>query len=365
MRVDNPYSNLPPEAFWRSGVAERDTLDPGRLYVPKFPIDKTMRIMTAGSCFAQHVGRHLKNAGFRVMDAEPLPVEDFPGVTDATANRFGYRMYSARYGNIYTVRQLRQLKAEAHGEVSPAEPVWERDCRYFDSQRPNVEPEGLASPEDVLAHRARHLQAVKGLFRRADLIVFTFGLTEAWLHKETGTVYPTAPGTIAGRFDPDVFEFRNFGFNETLDDFLAIRDLVMRNKPDVKFLVTVSPVPLVATMSGQHVEVATAYSKSVLRAVCGELSATCENVDYFPSYEIITSQNARGAYFRKNMRSISDQGVATAMQAFFAAHGYGESAPRATRTAAKKGGQRQQANVGEDAVDDVVCEEALLEAFSP
>lgn len=353
----SPYEGLPPRAYWRSGVAERAPLDPGELYAPRFPITRKTRVMTAGSCFAQHVGRALCGAGFKVIDAEPVP-EAMP---EAVAQRFGYRLFSARYANIYTARQLLQLLREVEDGAAPAEPVWERDGRYFDSQRPSVEPEGLDSAELVLSHRAGHLAAVRSAVRSADLFVFTFGLTEAWLHRESGTIFPTAPGTIAGRFDPERYVFHNFDALEVLADFEAFRERMKAINPEIRFLVTVSPVPLTATASGQHVEVATAYSKAVLRAVCGMLVARHADVDYFPSYEVITSQSARGIYYQANQRSVTPTGVAAAMRLFLGAHGVGEK-PSKERDALREARRAKRAKRAEAA--DEVCEEALLEAFA-
>ena len=365
--MKSPYSDLPARAYWRSGVGERAPLDPGDLYTPRFPVTRDMKITTAGSCFAQHVGRTLREAGLDVVDTESLPVE----ISDATAQRYGYRLYSARYANIYTARQLAQLQDEANGKFTPALPVWRKGDRFVDAQRPGVEPEGLETEELVLEHRKHHLACVRRAFRQADLFVFTFGLTEAWVHRETGTVYPTAPGTIGGEFDPEVFEFRNYNAIEVLEDFIQFRKQLKRTNPDAKFLVTVSPVPLTATASGNHVEVATCYSKAVLRAVCGMLVERFDDIDYFPSFEIITSQNARGAYYLPNMRSVSHQGVGTAMGLFKSAHGItGTAATPASKAKAAKadaeGGKAKGRRRGGAAAepDDVVCEEALLEAFA-
>ena len=66
----------------------------------------------------------------------------------------------------------------------------------------------------------------------------------------------------------------------------------------LRFLLTVSPVPLTATNSGNHVLVATVDSKSRLRAVAGQLARTVSRVDYFPSYEIISAPPFRGSFFR-------------------------------------------------------------------
>ena len=209
----------------------------------------------------------------------------------------------------------------------------------------------------VATQRERHLAAVREVFSSADLFVFTLGLTEAWVHAETGTVYPTAPGTIAGSYDPAVHGFRNYGFREIYADFTAFRKLMMQHNRRMKFLITVSPVPLTATASGMHVEVATCYSKSVLRAVCGALVEAFPNVDYFPSYEIITSQNNRGVYFESNKRSVSPRGVETAMSLFLRAHG-AEAAPAEVKPKGKHAVTAAQAD------EDVICEEAMLDAFA-
>ena len=357
--MTSPYAGLSPRAFWRTAVSEAAPLDPGDLYRPKFLIDRNTRIATAGSCFAQHVGRALRENGFRVLDAERLP----PAVPDLAAQRFGYRLFSARYANIYTARQLAQLYDEAESHVQPALPVWRKDGRFYDAQRPGVEPDGLDSDELVRIHRAKHLARVLHAFHRADLFVFTFGLTEAWVHQRSGTVYPTAPGTIAGAFDPDTFAFHNFDAAETLSDFERFRERLRIANPGVRFLVTVSPVPLTATASGAHVEVATCYSKSVLRAVCGMLEARYDDVDYFPSYELITAQKARGAYYESNQRNVSSIGVAAAMRLFLRAHGVIEEKTTTDPSSARRRhGTRPSARPSDG--QEEACEEALLEAFA-
>lgn len=363
--MSSPYQFLPARAFWRSAVAERMPLDPGQdIYQPRFRISRTDQIATAGSCFAQHVGRTLRQAGYSVLDAEPVPEPLRSSLSAETMARYGYGIYSARYGNIYTVRQLLQLLREVRGgDFSLADPVWEKDGRFYDAFRPSVEPDGLESPEAVLEHRLHHLEAVRSLLRATDVMVFTLGLTEAWVEETTGTVYPTAPGTIAGQFDPKRHKFHNFGFKSVFSDFVAVRRIMMLKKPDMRFLITVSPVPLTATASGQHVEVATCYSKSVLRAVCGALVEEFDNVDYFPSFEIITSQSARGMYYEPNLRSVSPHGVERAMSVFMNAHDVAATgSPQGEETETPP--QKIQRKRGKTVSESVVCEEALLEAFA-
>ncbi|AKQ61642.1 hypothetical protein ACR55_03798 [Bordetella hinzii] len=348
----SPYRNREPRQFWKSGVAEQTPTELDGLYRKRYVISETDVIATAGSCFAQHIARHLKSRGCNVLDVEPAP----RGLDESQAQKYGYGLYSARYGNIYHVRQLLQLAQEAYGLRSPVDISWERGGRWFDALRPSVEPLGLESAAAVERHRRHHLERVRSMFQTAGILVFTFGLTEAWRHRASGTVYPTAPGTLAGSYDPALHEFVNFGFPDIYKDFMEFRELIKQRNSKIKFLLTVSPVPLTATAEDQHVLVSTVYSKSVLRAAVGQIYAECDDVDYFPSYEIISSPFSRGMFFHPNLRSVTNAGVENAMRIFFSEHG---------NLGAQESGAERGRNSGgrPGSPDDVVCEEILLEAF--
>lgn len=363
MPPTSPYANLPPRQFWKTGVRPGLWADAHDLYEPKFEITPKTRIMTAGSCFAQHIGGRLRERGYKVIDAERPP----PGLRGTGARNFGYGLYSARYGNIYTVRQLLQLLREVIRDERPGDVVWERDGRYYDALRPGVEPGGLPSVQEVEIQRRDHLDRVRSAIKRADLLIFTLGLTEAWTSLEHGTVYPTAPGTIAGEFDPGRYGFVNHTAAEVYEDFERVRTMLRRRRPDIRFLLTVSPVPLTATASGNHVLPATVYSKSVLRAVAGQLATTYDDVDYFPSYELIATPFTGRTFYDDNLRTVSPDGVAAVMDVFFGAHGAapGSASDEDAAEAIRARPYEMPSQVAERERDEAVCEDVLLEAFAP
>jgi len=348
----NPYQNLPVRNYWRQGVASASPFEWRDLYSKKFDISTKTRVSCAGSCFAQHVGRHLRDRGFNYQDFEPAP-----SLLEGSElrHKYGYEIYSARFGNIYTARQLRQLFLRASGKFVPSEQVWEQDGRFYDPFRPAVEPEGFASLAEFKAAQELHFSAVRHMARRTDLLVFTLGLTEAWVSRTDGSVYPMCPGTHAGVFDADKYEFKNFSYSEILADMKWVVAYLTRINPRLKLLLTVSPVPLVATATNKHVLVATTYSKSVLRAVAGTLSDEFDFIDYFPSYEIISAPATRGFFYDPNLRTVTDAGVTFVMRHFFSEHGTGES-PSAPTPETK-----MQSNL---AKLEVVCEEEILASFS-
>ncbi len=201
----NPYSSQPDRAYWKRAIGTVHYSRMSDLWQP-IALTRADRIATAGSCFAQHIGNNLARRGASYMDMEPAPI-DF--ADESEARRWGFGVFSCRYGNVYTSRQLIQLFHEAHGNRIPMDPVWERNGRFFDALRPGIDPVGQATPEEVIALRKRHLTAVRKMFAELDLFVFTMGLTEGWEHREDGTMYPMAPGTVAGEYDPKKHVFRN------------------------------------------------------------------------------------------------------------------------------------------------------------
>ncbi len=351
--MPNPYVGRPGTAFWEAGVARSSRPVPENLYSPKWDIPKSAKIATAGSCFAQHIGRRLSAAGFSILDAEPAP-SLFPVEHRAA---FNYGVYSARFGNIYTARQLLELISEAL-DGPTRNIVWQTKGGYVDALRPQIEPEPYATAELVRIHRESHIRRVRSMLEQVDLFIFTFGLTEAWEDLETGAVLPVVPGTRAGgKFDPERYVFHNFSHAEVMTDFLMVRERLQAIRPDLRFLVTVSPVPLVATAMDRHVQVSTVYSKSVLRAVAGELCDRFDDMDYFPSYEIITSPWSGACFYSRDMREVTFEGVDHVMRTFMAARGELES-PQ----------QKPADTIAPAIVDErddmaVVCEEELLGAF--
>lgn len=312
--TNHPYAKLPEQAFWRSAISERHCAEMTALWDP-MPLTRSDRIATSGSCFAQHIGNNLARRGANFMDLEPPPPGLLPSL--AEERRFGYRVYSCRYGNVYTVRQLLQLFDEAFGRRRPVEVVWSKGARHFDALRPGVDPVGHASADTVLALRQRHLAAVREMFTTLDVFVFTLGLTEAWVSSEDGTAYPTAPGTLCGEYAPARHAFHNFRYPDILDDLAAFWAGLRQVNPGARMLLTVSPVPLTATASGEHVLAASTYSKSVLRAVAGDLARQHADIHYFPSYEIIASHPSRGMFYDPNLRTVNPFGVQFVMSHFF------------------------------------------------
>jgi hypothetical protein len=331
---------MQPRAFWRSGVIEDPSLQ--NIHTPKWPLDRSDCIVTMGSCFAQHVGKKLSSIGFNVpyFDVE---------------NGIKSKAFSANYGNIYTVRQALQLLQEASGLLSRSEQIWETPDGFVDPFRPNVFIHPFQSVADLLESRKRHLIAVSSAIEKLDVLVFTLGLTEAWEAASCGGILPVVPGVLGGVFDEKKYIFRNFDYAQITSDLEKFIDeiLKMRQGRKFRFLLTVSPVPLTATAENRHVLVSSVASKSILRSVADFLWRKHDFVDYFPSFEIITNPKSISENYEENLRTVKKSSVDFVMDIFELS--YSNTSLHISTT---------KENSYNLEIDDVDCEEALLEQFS-
>lgn len=313
--MGNPYRGINDYQMWRRAVSRTipSELDP--VVEPRFKIRSTDKVATAGSCFAQHISKRIAKIGFNYFCTE---TNNQLNPEDAVKQNYG--VFSARYGNIYTVQQLNQLFSEAVCDVPKHETYWEKNSRFFDPYRPNIFPVGFSSEEELIEERKKHLQYVKEMFANTDVFVFTLGLTEGWRSRVDGAAFPLAPGVVAGSFNSHEHEFFNSSIDETRTELCSFISALTAFNPSVKILLTVSPVPLVATYENRHVLSSTVYSKSVLRVAAQEAYDKFQNVDYFPSFEIITGSPTGGLYYEEDMREVNAIGVSHAMRCFISAY---------------------------------------------
>lgn len=312
----HPYSDLPRHSFWRRFVSDTGWRELDLVGTPKFSIAPTERMATAGSCFAQHITRTMKRAGLSPFVAEtPHPLMRMFAAQELDS----YEQFSARYGNIYTSRQGLELLRQALGTMPVVHDFAEHDGRWFDLLRPGIPKEGFATRHEAEADRAFHLQCVRRMFETVDVFVFTVGLTECWRHAVQGHTYPVCPGTVRGRFDPALHRFHNLDCAEVIDDLESLIREAHAVNPGLKFVFTVSPVPLVATRSEDNVLVASSYSKAVLRAAVGAVAARHPAVQYFPSFEIISHAASFGQYLASDLREVTERGVSHVMGCFMKA----------------------------------------------
>lgn len=295
----NPYKKIPDYRFWKRAVASIPMNEVNPCINPKFSITKTDKIATAGSCLSQRLSNALKNNGYNFYVVEESEEGSF----------------SARYGNVYTARQLKQLFDRAFGLYTPKESYWiTPEKTYVDPFRPQM-GKPYHTIEELEANRKAHLERVRHMFMTTNVFVVTLGLTELWSSKEDGAAFPIAPGIVAGRVN-DTHEFTNTSVLENINDLQSFVTSLTAVNPNVRIVITVSPQPPIATYDDEHILVAATYTKSVLRAAVGEVCKNNINCQYFPSYEMIVGNHVRSSRFEEDLRSITKGGVDYVMSTF-------------------------------------------------
>lgn len=270
-----------PQARWRTIAAGFE----GEVWPevsPSFQLKPGDVVFTIGSCFAREIEQHLTALGCRVpmMDFR-LPPEEWGGAANGAMNKFHPPSF----------RQSLAWAAAIHdrgGMVTWADcaPLAfdSGDGRLFDLDLPAIAP----VTRERFLERRQHIYDIFAQVFAADCLMMTPGLVEAWRDRSTGLYIHETPVQRAMAAQPERWELEVLSYETCLKDMLAALDVVRDRNPGVKVLVTTSPVPMSATFSGDDVRIANAYSKSVLRAVCGAAAHSRAGVDYFPSYESVT-----------------------------------------------------------------------------
>lgn len=350
--MSHPYKSAPARSFWSRAVSAG--FDARQVIDREEPLIRPGEaVASAGSCFASNIVPYLEKAGLQYLRTEGRNT----ALPDVPPENLGYQNFSAAYGNIYTPRQLLQLLRRCLGAFSPIEDRWHVPEGVIDPFRPGLRYHALSDREfDLLT--AQHLGAVRRMFEEVRVFVFTLGLTEAWVSRLDGAVFPACPGTVAGTFDAERHAFVNFSVDDITTDLDSFVREVRAINPSVRIVLTVSPVPLVATATGRHVLTASTYSKSVLRVAANEIERRHAAVTYFPSYEIVTGPQAPEAYLEPDRRNVSREAVAAVMAAFLDAC---ETSDVADRVATSVDRETDAARRLSAALVKAECEEAMAD----
>lgn len=310
----NPYLDVDETQIWKKAVATKSPFDITELWTPKFSINERDTFSTYGSCFAQHFSKSLVRKGLTWINAEPAPEI----MTPEHCQEYGYNVYSSRTQNIYTPTMLHQWLTMSQNTTLFNDEYWTHEGRFFDPLRPTVEPNGFESLDEAKQSRKATLKSLKQSIKDASVFVFTLGLTERWINSTTQMEYSICPGTAVGEYDERLHVFDNLGFDQIRDSLEQSIAILEQINPQIKILLTVSPVPLIATYQKKHVLVSTIAAKSTLRAAAEVVAQTNEHVDYFPSFEIISAFPFKGMFYEPNARNVNPQGVAFVMKQFYA-----------------------------------------------
>jgi hypothetical protein len=262
---------------------------------PKFSIAPTDAFFCIGSCFARNVEEHLIYAGRRVLSKRLVfPVEDGMTRINGCVNKFTTHSIT---NELEWVTE-RPLIDETLFDEGPQ--GW-RDLQLAPEVRP-------ASLRHAIERRVYLVDDYFSRIRQAQIVILTLGLNEVWRDAQSSRYLNATPSLASVRKEPDRYSVRITDVGENVDQLEKIQAILYAINPALRSIVTVSPVPMSETFSGKDIIAANTYSKAVLRVAAQAFADAHENVDYFPSLEIVALSPRRIAY-TADCRHVSDDAV--------------------------------------------------------
>ena len=283
-------------------------------------IDRTTPVGSAGSCFAWEISKNLQARGFNYVVTEHEVLPDLADGVYALQTRLGSPVRSsANWGILFNSPSFRQIAEKAFGErelphlLIPRTftPPEGEDIRYFiDPYREGVV---FTSVEAFETNYPKHIEASRQALLQSEYFVVTLGLNECWEYVPDGSVIARNPAELNIR---PLLRPRVLSVDENIANIQRLYDIVRAHNPDFKLIVSVSPVPFLATSQAdrQHVITANTHSKAVLRVAAEELANRNDGIFYFPSFEAVTICTADP--WQADLRHVSPAAVANVMRLF-------------------------------------------------
>jgi tetratricopeptide (TPR) repeat protein len=207
---------------------------------PKF-LHKATRFFTMGSCFARNLSESLKQSGYA---SHHMEISEYINTT---------------FANRVFVDWLRD------DEIDPA--IRDRIVELLKDE----------SKEKTLA-----------VIKSSDVFILTLGVAAAFFDRTTGAFVLPRPSALNSRALAEKYLFRTASVQENADNVRYLIDFVRSIAPDIRVVVTVSPVPLLASFEYESAVQADCLSKSTMRLVAHEVvnNSGIENILYWPSFEV-------------------------------------------------------------------------------
>ena len=226
-------------------------------WIPEVPvIGPETKLVAFGSCFAANITDWLAQRNFNILTRPDGPN------SEAYIVRFGEGMV-----NTFAIRQ--QFEWAFEGKICSQE-LW----HGYDAQ--------------AFGYDEKVMLKTRAVFEAADVFIITLGLSEIWYDEVTGGVFWRA--VPLNKYDPSRHKFRVSSVAENKENIDAILNLIHAYRPGATVILTLSPIPLVATFRPVSAISANTVSKAILRAAIDEAYRERPRKGgfyYWPSYELV------------------------------------------------------------------------------
>jgi len=237
-----------------------------------FSITHHSRILTLGSCFAQHISTFLRRYRFKVLH-NPCGVLYNPASVKACLEL------------IRSGQQLSREDIDFHNE--------EWYSFNFDSSFSD------ADPDKCLEGMNRSLEQARRFVQSADCFIITYGTSFVYTFERTGQIVSNCHKIPSAQF-----EHRRISAEEVEINLLETIKLIRQFSPQANFILTVSPVRHWKDGAAQN-----QISKSTLIVALHNVAGDDERIFYFPSYEILMDDLRDYRWYEQDLVHPNQQAV--------------------------------------------------------
>lgn len=250
-------------------------------------IDATTPIGSAGSCFAIEIAHVLQEQNFNYIVTERADNQTDGVIVDGYKPGDKYAPGSFCSGIQFNTANFRHLAEKAFKVKKFQKLIIEASLPsgrqgYIDPYREDI---FFNSVEAYKNNYEKHRNAIREALETCEVFILTPGLNECWKFRD-GTVMARNPRSATMPYA----EHRVLTVDENIENIQCFFDIVKKHNPDFKLILSVSPVPFLATgrADTHHVIEANCHSKSVLRVAIDQLVNNNKDMYYLPSYEYVS-----------------------------------------------------------------------------
>ncbi len=230
----------------------------------EFPIKFGAKILTLGSCFSEVIGSFFNKNKFNCL--------------------------TNPFGNIYNLKSLLNvLEVALKIKELDVSKIIERENTFYHLDY-HSEVCGL-SKEDLILHIKEINNAVFEQLKSTDYLFITLGTS--WVYKQI-----TTNQTVSNchKLPANIFTKEILDLEEQKSVFKKLHYILTEVNPSLKIIVTVSPVRHIKDKIEQN-----SVSKAILRLVCNFACKEFQNMEYFPSYEIMMDDLRDYRYYKADL----------------------------------------------------------------
>lgn len=253
------------------------------------------KVFTMGSCFARNIEESLRKNSIEIL-TDKFQIDP---------SYYTHRRRASAVLNKFNIPSMLYEFERALGmvEVDDLQFIEVNDEVYFDTGTAGLKLLPLRTLREI---RDQSIKMTRKIIE-ADVFIVTLGLVEMFIDNETMRVLNTSPHPLLRRKYKERFSHARPGYDYLKDKFFRLISLLRKVNQNLNVVVTVSPVPLQATMLDEDIVSTNTYSKSLLRVLAQESSNNFDNVFYFPSYEMVMNSPRNNTWELDNIHVKSSQ----------------------------------------------------------